>query len=355
MPISVRRLAGLGIAVALCAHLGFLFAQDTDILPIWVGELTRFVPFYWMALLLGVSLCCSLFLRPVFWLIAFGNLALFIFYTLGFHWDFHKNPVPTGTSVRLLTFNIKALGAWKTSGGIEGMEQAVQQYGADIVALQDAQNWLTQDDDRTTSPQPVTRTSFGLPYVVAFGQYVLASRFPLTDCAVGSLGLVTPSNGYQLCSAAQYLQCTAHIASHQVQLVTAHLASPRNALMDTRHNFPSGLQSWQIHVDQRLAQSQALAADLSQMATPLIVMGDLNTAERSPVFIHLQKTGLRDAFSDAGQGWGYTHGHALSRGMDLYRIDHILVSPTILLKKAEVGSISGSEHNPVIADVYIAP
>lgn len=349
-----KGLAYLAVLVALAVHLGFVALQNLGGLPVWLGELTRFLPFYWLLGLLCAALALSLFLRPLWRVLAVCNLALFAFGTLDFHWNATKTQSAAGTPVRVLTYNMKALNVWMTRAGFDGIEREIQNYAPDIVAFQDAQWWLTRDDEWTNTPTVISRPIAGLPHVVAFGQFVVASRFALTDCAVGNLsGIGSAPSLFQQCSANQYLQCKVRIGSNDVQLVAVHLVSPRGALMAARHNFPRGLQDWQIHVAERLAQASTLRADLSALPRPQIVMGDFNTAQQSPVFATLEQAGLRDAFAEAGQGWGYTHGHGLSRGLDLYRIDHILVSPEVAVQNAAVGSVEESEHNPVMADLVL--
>lgn len=349
----VRRLAHAVLWTSVGVHLVFLVLQNVPGIPAWLGELTRFLPFYWLLMVLTAGLLSALVLRPVYWMVALCNMALFIFGTLDFHWNTEKVPDVLGTPVRVLTYNMKALDVWTTKAGFDGIERELQNYAPDIIALQDAQWWLTRDQEWTNTPTIVDRSIAGLPYVVTFGEFVLASRYPLNDCSVGNLGRGDPSGNYPLCSATPYLQCTVRIGAQKIQLVTAHLARPRNALMAVRHNFPTGLQSWQMHMAERLAQSDALRADLVRMPSPQIVMGDMNTPEQSPVFDNLKRAGLRDAFSAAGKGWGYTHGHGLSRGIDLYRIDHILVSADVAVQRSEVGSVEESDHNPVIADLLL--
>ncbi len=68
---------------------------------------------------------------------------------------------------------------------------------------------------------------------------------------------------------------------------------------------------------------------------------------------NLLYTGLRDAFSSAAFGYGYTHGHSLRFGLSFNRIDHILVSDDIGVGDAIVGGRKGSEHRPVIADLWL--
>ena len=65
------------------------------------------------------------------------------------------------------------------------------------------------------------------------------------------------------------------------------------------------------------------------------------------------QSGLRDAFSAAGLGFGYTVGHALRPGISLLRLDHLLVSAGIGVENCFVGSAGASEHRPVIADLWL--
>jgi len=67
----------------------------------------------------------------------------------------------------------------------------------------------------------------------------------------------------------------------------------------------------------------------------------------------LLNTGLRDAFSSAGFGYGFTHGHSLKPWVSFLRIDHILVSDDIGVVNAYAGGSKGSQHRPVIADLRI--
>ena len=88
-------------------------------------------------------------------------------------------------------------------------------------------------------------------------------------------------------------------------------------------------------------------------AHPVILAGDLNADEHSPVVRSLLATGLRDAFGSAGLGYGYTYGHDLRPGFSFLRIDHVLVAGSIGVRDCRVGGRDGSEHRPVIADLFV--
>ena len=341
---SAKSIARLLVAAAIAAHLALVALQNMDGAPIWLAELSRFLPFYWLLIPLCVSVALSLLLRPLWILAALANLALFGLVTMDFQWKLLQDNDVAGTRLRVLTYNVKALSAEHRVGGLDDIEQAVAQHAPDIVALQDAQHWLT---DSESSNWSVARPVFGLPYVIAFEQYVLASRYPLRDCKNGKL-----SDGEE---PVHYLQCTARIGAQDVHLVTVHFVSPRTGLLAARRELNHGIDDWQANLSQRLRQSQALLAVLSRLPGPLLVMGDLNAPEASPVVENLKRIGLVDAFAEGGTGCGYTEGHALSQHVDLFRIDHILLSAGIAVLSAEVGSSEASEHKPVFADLVIQP
>jgi endonuclease/exonuclease/phosphatase (EEP) superfamily protein YafD len=93
---------------------------------------------------------------------------------------------------------------------------------------------------------------------------------------------------------------------------------------------------------------------VTDTARPVIVAGDLNAETDSPVVRRLLATGLRDAFSSAGRGYGYTHGHSLRLRISFLRIDHILVGPTIGVRECFPGGMDASDHRPVIATLLLS-
>lgn len=125
--------------------------------------------------------------------------------------------------------------------------------------------------------------------------------------------------------------------------------------MAVRGKFWQGLEAWRENFSDRLTQSRVLTADIVRLSGPMIVLGDFNALESSPVVQIVKSAGLQDTFSLAGRGYGYSHGHALDRGLDLLRIDHILVSDGFHVQIGAVGGGEASEHNPVIADMVLLP
>jgi endonuclease/exonuclease/phosphatase (EEP) superfamily protein YafD len=106
-----------------------------------------------------------------------------------------------------------------------------------------------------------------------------------------------------------------------------------------------------------MSEAEALSQVLlRERPRPVVVAGDLNAPEDSLVVRRVLETGLRDAFSSAGVGYGYTYGHyTLGLGISFLRIDHILVSAEIGVIDCYTGGKEASPHRPVIADLFLKP
>jgi endonuclease/exonuclease/phosphatase (EEP) superfamily protein YafD len=274
------------------------------------------------------------------WRVATGAaLLLFVFrildFSLGGLW-----PDEEGTrSLRLMTWNAKAFKAAGVEGGHAHIAWEVALHDADVVMLQDS-----PFDSADQLPAPL-RAAFAGREVFLLGQYVIASRHPLHDCRAGSIDYGGQPH--------RYLRCVIQVGAMNLDLVNVHLVSPRDGLNAARWDGIEGMDEWRINYADRLGQADALIRDLAGHRGPLIIAGDLNAAEHSPVVQRLLRIGLRDAFSSAGIGFGYTHGHKLRPRFSFLRIDHILVSREIGVRKVTVGGGGASEHRPVIADLWL--
>jgi endonuclease/exonuclease/phosphatase (EEP) superfamily protein YafD len=242
--------------------------------------------------------------------------------------------------IRVMSYNVKAYLALGTPGGTTRLALEIMQHDPDVILMQDAGEIMSLQ----RSPE-VFKSIMGGREVKAFGQYIIASRLPLKDCAPGLLPYRNQNHTFYHCV------MTAH--GKEIDLVTVHFTTPRDGLNATRQEGLKGLDAWRGNVNDRLTQSGHLAEQLRLMTRPRIVAGDLNAPEGSTVVQALLHTGLRDAFSSAGVGYGYTHGHSLWPGVSFLRIDHILVDNKIGVSQAFVGGSLGSQHRPVIADLLL--
>jgi len=97
---------------------------------------------------------------------------------------------------------------------------------------------------------------------------------------------------------------------------------------------------------------QAAAALASAADLPVVLLGDLNLTPDSPAFERLlDEAGLRDVMR--GRGW---HPTWLAGFWPLaLRIDHVLVSSSLCIERAEVGPPIGSDHRPAVATLRTLP
>ncbi|RZL00252.1 MAG: hypothetical protein EOP36_16450 [Rubrivivax sp.] len=300
--------------------------------------LLLYVPYPVYLLPALVAVACSFSLG---WRWRLGALATLLVVLLALMRPAWGQPDEGHRRVRLMTYNVKSYLAVHRPQGLAEVALEVLQHDPDIVVMQDAAQFL----DLRYSPPTVLKILFGQRDTFAFGQYIVASRFPLKGCWPGWI----PYNGQNH----SFVHCVVSANGTDFDLVTAHFVTPREGLNAARHEGVKGLGVWRDNMNKRLTQSGALAEQLRAMKRPRVVAGDLNAPENSSVVQDLLDTGLRDAFSSAGKGYGYTHGHSLWPGISFLRIDHILVSDDIGVSDAYVGGKVASQHRPVIADLLL--
>jgi endonuclease/exonuclease/phosphatase (EEP) superfamily protein YafD len=326
------------IGLVSLASLGLALAYQLDTTPVWWIELLRYLPFFAVLPFALLGLGLSLWLGWFWRLLSVAALALLLTEVMGLSLgpDRVEPPADASRTVRLMSYNIKSYHA----DGFGLIAEEISRHHPDIVVMQDAQ-MLEQDN----LPPELRPTLSELRYHYGHGQYVLFSRYPLRGCELPDLSYPAKKS--------EYVHCVLQVGRSEIDLIVVHLVSPREGLNAARHDEPGGMADWQANFTDRLHQSRVLANGLLRLRRPVIVAGDLNAAEHSPVVRQLLDTGLRDAFSAAGTGYGYTIGHALKLHLSFLRIDHILVTPSIGVSRCVTGWRGASEHRPVIADLVL--
>jgi endonuclease/exonuclease/phosphatase (EEP) superfamily protein YafD len=322
-----------GLVLVLVLAFGFRFGTD----EMWWFEIARYVPFpaYLVPALLLVACAWPLGWRwralalvtPV--LVATELMGLAV-----------GSPDAGGARLRFMTYNIKAYLARKTPDGYARIAWEIARHDPDVIVMQDAGSIESAEQ----LPAPMKAALKGRQVYVQ-GQYIVASRYPLSHCAPGNMSFSGQED--------DFVHCTLGVAGKDIDLFTAHFVSPRDGLNAARGRAVGGMQEWETNFNDRMAQSIQLSAAVAKATHPVIVAGDLNADEHSPVVRRLLANGLRDAFSSAAVGYGYTIGHDLRPGFSFLRIDHVLVSPDIGVRDAAPGGREGSEHRPVVADLLV--
>ena len=328
------RLLGLIVFVLVASSVLMTGAQQLGSDgPGWL-ELSRYLPFPITAAPALVALLLSLWLGRRWIAASAAALLLFVIVAMGWVWHVAR---PAEGSVRVMTYNTKADVLLERTGGIAALEREIVSHRADIVLMQDAngvRHWKGYDP---------AGPLFGLAHHFAEGQYAIASRWPLRDCATVRVEAAA--------SPFSYVRCTVEAEGAAFTLITVHLESPRMGLVAARREGFDGIDLWQRNHEVRLAQARALAAAMAP--GPLVLAGDLNAPDSSAVVRSLLSLGLRDAFASAGRGYGYTYGHTLRPAFSFLRIDHVLVSAEFDVVDAFAGGAAASDHRPVIADLRL--
>ncbi len=312
----------------------------------WWVELLRYTPYLLLLVPALLALALSLAVGWIWRVAALATLLAVVFPIMG--WT-RGQPENGSTRLRVMSFNIKSYKADDRPEGYEAIVREIRQHDPDLLVMQDAQK-LTDP----WRPMPEVMKELLATFQTQMrGQYVIASKHPLRDCRVAPLSADA--------ALGDYMRCIVEVPGQRLEVVNVHLLSPREGLVATRRERLGGLDDWRINFGHRLGQARHLAEDLARSRTigkdkrplPLLIAGDLNAPEASPVVQTLLALGLRDAWSSAGTGWGYTHGHSLRPHLSFLRIDHVLLSPGLGLADVGVGGAEASEHRPVIADVWL--
>jgi endonuclease/exonuclease/phosphatase family metal-dependent hydrolase len=132
--------------------------------------------------------------------------------------------------------------------------------------------------------------------------------------------------------AVQWLRLSIH--GHAVSVMNTHLS---------------------IHFRERLLQiEQLLGAEWlanRDQGVPLIVCGDLNSSQFSPVYRR-----LRQDLLDVQQAQGARAVPTWPSRLPLFRIDHVFASPTLRVSRCEVRRDAlcrvASDHLPLLAELY---
>ncbi len=335
--LLARGVVGLVVTGLLTLVVGYWMGPE----HFWPFALAQYVPYPAFLLPSLVALALSLVLGWAWRLAAVLALVLTMTNVTGF--ELKRGESGTGR-LRVMTYNIKDYVTTRRASGLAEIAEEIGRHDPDVLVLQDARRLARKDDPDEYDPEAV-RSILGERQTYSFGQYVVASRFPLRDCGRREIPFRQEAH--------TYVTCVLTVNGTEFDLITVHFITPRSGLAATRADPLGGIGEWKENVSDRMTQAEELASDLRSLRRPVILAGDLNAPDTSLAVRRLLDTGLRDAFSVAGFGYGHTWGHSLRFRSSFLRIDHILVGPEFGVADCFVGGAMASEHRPVIADLYL--
>ncbi len=208
--------------------------------------------------------------------------------------------------------------------------RVIREERPEIVALQECR---AQDAD-------LIKSADGAWHFHRDGDLVLLSRLPIRHAEAFRTQFVSwrPTRAviYEL-----------SLGQRPVLFANVHLDTPREGFEALLHKDPRAPAEIRINASRRRDEAQAVAELVQDSAHPSLLAGDFNLPVESSLYKSAFAT-YKNAFSRAGWGFGYTK---FTRWHGI-RIDHVLASQHWTVKSCRVGPSVGSDHRPVIADVY---
>ncbi|HEX6276758.1 MAG TPA: endonuclease/exonuclease/phosphatase family protein [Polyangiaceae bacterium] len=343
----VRRVVvGLSLAypvTLLAAALVFRFVGERW----WVSGVVMFLPrlAFALPLLVLVPLLFVLGERRVLHAQAVSVL-LVLFPLMGFVLP-GPAPATSGPVLRLLSFNVNSLFA-----GPEQVFREIVAHAPDVV--------LVQESSGEAKFEELFRGRY--PFVETSTQFLVASRWPVATTSPERLSYEGRSRS------PRFMRHVIRTPAGPVTFYNVHPLSPRESFYELRGNdgFRKELRSGRIfsgsaasvieaNAGLRRLQIETIARLASEESGPVVVAGDLNQPDPSPL------TGgtlgeLRDAFREGGWGFGYTFPASEFKArrtpkIPWMRLDRVLLRGPIATKRFAVGCEGVSDHRCVIADL----
>ncbi len=297
----------------------------------WFATVIMFGPRWLCAVpLLGLVPAAMLWRRRMLW--ALGAAAILVVGPImGLCIPWARLAAADGPSLRVLTCNVKGKG-----NNNAALDSLIEQAAPDVVALQGCWGGV-----RIRWPKGW--------HVCQVAGFVIASRYPVVHRG--------PDHSWQLPGHWPHidmLRCTVEAPGREIEFYSVHLLSPHEgleAVLDRKTLLrPSDGPILDAEIEQRRAESEDAHRFVRSFGSAPILAGDFNMPVDSAIYRRYWAE-LRDGFSAAGLGFGYTEWPRKSVGLVGVRIDHVLTGRGWRCRRCWVGPDVGSDHLPLLADV----
>ncbi len=336
---NAKRRHWLASTMAFCTW-SYVAAVLTVWLLLWLGgdrwwfpTVILFGPRWLFALPLVVLAPLALLMRRRLLWVLFAAAIVVFGPLMGFRASWARMAAASGPSLRILTCNVKG----KCTNN-QTLDELINKTSPDIVALQGC--W----------PDVQVRWPAGW-HTWKRGEFVVASRYPLLSR--GTKNRVGPSEEWPQ---AGMVHCIVQTPDRDIDLFSTHLHSPRNGLRSVldRETLlqPSDGPILEADIERRSRESANAEHWVRGFSGSPILVGDFNMSTGSRIY-RRDWAKYRNAFSDAGLGYGYTEWPQI-RGFSWgVRIDHVLMGPGWGCRSCWVGPDIGSDHLPLLAELSL--
>lgn len=246
---------------------------------------------------------------------------------------------PAGPAIRVLSYN-----TGHAADGVESLRALVRETRADVVLFQ----WTSHEAEAA-----LRGPGFEAWTVRRAGQFTVASRYPVLS--IEGVGYPAPPDGALPCAHAvvESPLGTLDVYAMRPKSARAELAARRK--MGLRHRvaeFVEDLESGMLAASAALreAQTRSVAAAAAQARHLVVIAGDSNLPDGSRL-LRATLGGYRDAFAEAGWGFGYSYPARLP----WMRLDRVLLGPGLEALSFEVQGRRVSGHRAILAEIARAP
>jgi endonuclease/exonuclease/phosphatase family metal-dependent hydrolase len=262
---------------------------------------------------------------------------------MGLHVSGGKAPSPGAHRLRVVSFNIN-----EGRAGIADIIARARAGDPDLILFQEAGH---------VEPEPM-RAAFAGYFFDKTDQFVLASRFPIEDRFFPPR---LPSAPDAKPRSRRFVRYRIATPGGPIHLYNVHPVSPREGIDEMRgeglrHELASGHifapDTGELTSDTalRVAQIAAAAEDASASPYPVLIAGDTNLPELSWA-LHRSFGRYRDAFVEAGAGFGYTF--PANKRLAWLRIDRVVGDDRFRFLDCAVIRDRLSDHFAVTVDVEL--
>lgn len=241
-------------------------------------------------------------------------------------------------SVRVLVYNIHAGKDAQNRPNLEEVAALIRSTEADVVLLQE----VDRGTKRSGGVDQVQRLMDRTRFAGAFGR-----TLDYDGGQYGIAALARDGFGYEDTVPLPVLPAQARAGgSHE----------PRGALVTVVHTRLGRLQALTTHLDaskgdeyrqQEAEQLRELLNVRRATGLPLLLGGDMNAVPESAVIKKVLGFGLRDAWTECGQGDGFTFPAA----KPVRRIDYLFLTGALRCTDARVIETTISDHRPLLVRV----
>ncbi|MCD8263259.1 MAG: endonuclease/exonuclease/phosphatase family protein [Tannerellaceae bacterium] len=276
-----------------------------------------------------------------------------------FPWHSHTKPIPEENVVKVLTYNVMKFAYQDhTKEAPNQIVQYIAESDANIVCLQEYVVFKNKKNTLTSAKLYEALKMYPYRSVILIESnqtqdYGIAvfSKYPISKSK--AIPYESRNNGSSIheinVNGKKITLVNNHLESFKLTMEdrSRYSAFIKNLNADTFDEFKSAIShKLEPAFRTRVRQAEAVANEVNNSRNEyILVCGDFNDTPISYVHRTIQKAadGLKDAFTESGQGMGITY----NENFFWFRIDHILYSPNMKAWNCTVDHVRYSDHYPV--------